>query len=480
MKRYYLSLLTALFVLSVSAQTKEFTILATNDMHAAVEKFPRFAAIIDSVRELHPNLLLLSGGDNRTGNPINDMYPVTGYPMVALMNSVGFDLSAIGNHEFDSKIDGLRELINLSNFRYVCANMYPNDTLRLHIEPYKFFERDGIRFCILGLIQVNRNGIPDAHPDAMRGITFRYPNDVAPEYKWLRDRCDVLILLTHNGYEADIELAKVFPEADLIVGGHTHTALHGNHLHSGVLITQAGKKLAYVTEIKLKLQDGKVIDKQAHLIPIDNSPRIDQKVKALVDKFSDNPVLNRVLTQVPNGFSDKQELGCLMADAQRAAAGADIAVQNCGGVRYETLPKGGITVGDVFRLDPFGNDLMVFNLTGAEVKELLKAICRADDYGPAYVSGITYQIDLGRTNREVKGIKVRGEKGGKFDEKRTYKVALNSYVSSVADYKRADKEGTNLHMKSADAIIKYLEQRPTIDYKGAVRRTYTGGEDMEK
>ena len=139
-----------------------------------------------------------------------------------------------------------------------------------------------------------------------------------------------------------------------------------------------------------------------------------------------------------------------------------------------------MTVGDVLRLDPFGNEMMIFNLTGAEVKELLKAICRADDYGPAYVSGITYQIDLGRTNREVKAIKVRNEKGGKFDEKRTYKVAVNSYVASVADYKRGDKDGTHLHVKSADEIMKYLEQHPSIDYKGAVRRTYTGGEDMEK
>ena len=70
--------------------------------------------------------------------------------------------------------------------------------------------------------------------------------------------------------------------------------------------------------------------------------------------------------------------------------------------------------------------------------------------------------------------------GGKFDEKRTYKVAVNSYVASVADYKRGDKDGTRLHVKSVDEIMKYLEQHPSIDYKGAVRRTYTGGEDMEK
>ena len=478
MKRFYLSLLAAV-ALTASAQTKEITILSVNDIHAAIERFPQFAALVDSARQVHPDLLLLSGGDNRTGNPLNDMYPVTSYPMVALMNSVRFDLSAVGNHEFDSKPAGLREVINLANFRHVCANMYPADTLRMHVEPYKMFERNGVRIGILGLIQVNSQGIPDAHPLAVKGITFRPPEEVAREYAWLRERCDVLILLTHNGYEADIQLAKAFPEADVIIGGHSHTAVHGSKIHSGVLVTQAERWLKYVTEVTLKLQDGKVIDKQARLINVTDFPRKDEKVQALVDEFSRNETLTRVVTRADDDFMCKQELGCMMADAQRAAAEADIAVQNNGGVRFESLPKGNITVNDIYRLDPFGNELIVYNLTGEEVKRLLAAICRADDYGPAFVSGIQYKIALGKDNKEVKKVEVKMPDGSKFDEKRTYKVVVNSYVASVSNYEKAD-EGQNLFVTSADEMIKYLEKQPSVNYRNVVRMTYTGGENIEK
>ena len=76
-------------------------ILAVNDMHATLENMPRLAAIADSLRNLYPSLLVLSAGDNRTGNPFNDMYKPSGYPMVALMNQIGFNASAVGNHDFD-------------------------------------------------------------------------------------------------------------------------------------------------------------------------------------------------------------------------------------------------------------------------------------------------------------------------------------------------------------------------------------------
>ena len=168
-----------------------------------------------------------------------------------------------------------------------------------------------------------------------------------------------------------------------------------------------------------------------------------------------------------------------MADAQRAAAEADIAVQNNGGVRFESLPKGNITVNDIYRLDPFGNELIVYNLTGEEVKRLLAAICRADDYGPAFVSGIQYKIALGKDNKEVKKVEVKMPDGSKFDEKRTYKVVVNSYVASVSNYEKAD-EGQNLFVTSADEMIKYLEKQPSVNYRNVVRMTYTGGENIEK
>ncbi len=108
MKKFFLSSLLMLAMLTVSAQERqELHILSINDPHAAIEQFPRLGYVADSLRALYPDLLILSAGDNRSGDPINDMFEIPAYPMVALMNQVGFHATAVGNHEFDSNQYGL-------------------------------------------------------------------------------------------------------------------------------------------------------------------------------------------------------------------------------------------------------------------------------------------------------------------------------------------------------------------------------------
>ena len=119
------------------AANKQITILAVNDMHAAVDNFPRFAFMVDSLRGLYPDLLLVSAGDNQTGNPVNDQYPEKGLPMIELMNALSFDLSAIGNHEFDSSAEGLSNLLGKANFDFICANVMVPSIEKFPIKPYK-------------------------------------------------------------------------------------------------------------------------------------------------------------------------------------------------------------------------------------------------------------------------------------------------------------------------------------------------------
>lgn len=330
MKRLLFLFFAVLHTIHVAAQTKEITILAVNDMHASIERFPQFAALVDSLRTLYPDMLLFSGGDNRTGNPVNDMHEEPGYPVVALMNKVGFNLSAIGNHEFDSGIPAFRNLINLSDFRYVCANILAPDTMRLHIEPYRFFEISGVRIGVLGAIQQGINGLPDAHPDKMKGLAF-YPSAKAvDQYRWLRDQCDVFILLAHEGYKESVTLAENNPDLDLLISAHSHTRVDGGELHNGVLLTQAGSHLKYATQITIQVTDGVVTKKEAKLLDISSVSGKDSTIQAMVDDFSNNETLQRVLTQALNDFNSIEELGSLMTDAIRIETKADIAVQNPG------------------------------------------------------------------------------------------------------------------------------------------------------
>lgn len=466
MKRFLILCLTIVITWTVAAQTKEITILAVNDMHASIDRFPQFAALVDSMRRIYPDLLLLSAGDNRTGNPVNDMHPQPSYPMTALMNRVGFNLSAVGNHEFDGKVAGFRDVVNQSVFRYVCANMQVHDSMRLHIEPYKIFDVGGVRVGILGLLQQGVNGLPDTHPANVENITFRSPLQTAGQYNWLRHQCDVFVLLSHDGYDESAELANQYPDADILISGHSHTRVEGTELHNNVLLTQSESHLKYVTHITVRLTDGEITHREACLLDVDDLPK-DETIQAMVDDFNNNESLQRVLTQAINDFGCYEELGYLMADALRMEAGADIAFQNPGGVRIGSYPKGPVTVHTVYQLDPFGNEVIQFDLTGEEVLRLIEAAYYADNNDASYVSGIRYDMALDKQGK-VKKVQVSMEDGSRFNPKRNYKVVMNSYLAAICQYEKTDS-GQSLFRTAADYTIDYLEKQPAIDYQG-VRR----------
>ena len=139
-------------------------VLSVNDMHSAVDLMPQFAALADSLRGVYPDLLVFSAGDNRTGNPINDQYDPVSYPMIALMNKVGFDLCTVGNHEFDGGIPALQRNIEDARFPYLCANIMVPETVRLDVKPFEILTCQGLKVAVVGVVEVRANGIPGAHP----------------------------------------------------------------------------------------------------------------------------------------------------------------------------------------------------------------------------------------------------------------------------------------------------------------------------
>ena len=200
MRKTFIVLLVMLAGLTTAAQQRrELHILSANDMHAAIDKFPRLGYIADSLRALYPDLLILSGGDNRSGDPINDMFEVPAYPMVALMNQVGFHATVVGNHEFDSNQYGLARLIDLSTFPTLCANMEPDPKFKMHVKPYQLFDCGGIRVGVLGITALGSMGTPESHPARMTDIKFMDPLETIKKYEFLRGQCDVVLLLSHLG-----------------------------------------------------------------------------------------------------------------------------------------------------------------------------------------------------------------------------------------------------------------------------------------
>ena len=469
MKKLSLMWLVLMLAVSVYAEKKEIHILAANDMHAQIEVFPQFAALADSLRTIDPSLLIFSAGDNRTGNPINDKYILPAYPMVALMNQVGFNGSALGNHEFD--VHSLKRLIGLSNFRYICANAFPSDSSGIKLVPYQVFDVEGLRVGVIGAIQLSPNGIPSTHPDNLEGLSFKPAEEIMPQYEWLSKQCDATILLSHLGYPDDIKIAEKFPWLDLIIGGHTHTQLKGDEVKNGVLITQNRNKLHRVTYTTLTVEDGKVVDKKAEYIDVRKYPKTVKVVEEMIRFYNDNPTLRKVLAIADTPFENKEELGCMICDAFMAETESEIAIENPGGVRIETLPQGDITVRDVLEMDPFDNHAVVLTLTGEEIARMMLSYCHNTLHSFPYVGGMTCEITLEKDFPEkINSIKLMTLDGKKLNMKKKYKVVTNNYIPATSEVPKGVAHTLNL--ETSDIIMSFLEKKEIVNYQG-VRRLKT-------
>lgn len=471
MKKLLSILAAGLVAVSAFAQTQEVHIVSINDMHAKIGAFPQFAAIVDSLRAEYPGLLVFSAGDNRTGDPLNDMYEIPAYPMVALMNQVGFDATTLGNHEFDSGAKNLSRLIGLSNFSYLCCNVFLDPEGKLFTRPTQVFDVNGVKVGVVGVVEICENGLPDCHPDNCKGLRFTPVLETVQQYSALRDECDVVILLSHIGYDADVAITADLPWVDLIIGGHSHTQIEGGEMHNGILVTQDVNKLARVTHITLTLENGVLTDKKAELIEVSTYPKENPIVREMVNYFSDNPAFKRVLCEVTAPITRSRELGSMMADAFRDGSGADIAFINAGGVRYDSFPAGPFTVNDALSLDPFGNDCVELTLSGKELKDMLIACTHVDHYGFPDVSGIrcTVYLKEGDVTHPLR-VDIVTPDGKKLDPKKMYKVVTNSYVVAVSDSEHKDP-GHSINRQSAQLVMDYLEKQGKINYTGDVRTT---------
>jgi len=445
----------------VSDET-ELVILSVNDMHANIDMFPKFATMVDSLRAIYPDMLLFSAGDNRTGNPINDQYDPVNYPMIELMNQLGFDFSVLGNHEWDANIENLHNDIERANFPILCANVFIPDSVGLDIKPFAAFEQQGVKTTVIGMIEIRHDGIPGTHPNNLKKVSFKNAKEVLPEYQYLRNQNDVVILLSHCGFEDDLELAQANPWLDAIIGGHSHTLIEHPSETNGVLITQSGSHLKYATLVKIKVKDHKVIGKEAIVLDVNKVSKEKPEIKQLVNEFNDAPALNEPIAIAKTKFETPEELGCMMTDAFCEMSGADFAFQNTGGVRITHLNKGPITVKDVYRIDPFNNDVVVYQMTGEQVKKFILDSYRKNGGHPSYVSGMTYKVsDDGRS------VWVNMDRAN-FSTKKVYKVAFNSYMASTVKIESVD-EGRSMFMTSEEMIIEFLRKHKEVDYQGIVR-----------
>ena len=447
---------------------EQVIILHTNDMHSKIDNMAKLAYLADSLRSRHPDVYLVASGDNFTGNPVVDMIPDVGYPMIDLMNRCGFAVSALGNHEFDMGQEFLNKRMAQAGFPFICCNLDASGAVMKPIAPWFLLKtRSGLEIPFLGIIQLDENGLPSSHPSKMEGIKFYNGILKAGEFIGLKEQYGMLIGLTHLGVEDDVNLARANPQIDLILGGHSHTLIEKPMVENRVTILQAGSNLKYVGKTTLDIQNGKIIRISDTLIAFNSLKKENPEIRKLIDGYNKNEEFEKIIGSASQPLDGVDEIGSLMADAMRETCQTDMAIQNRGGIRIHNISSGKITLNDLYKLDPFNNQVTVFQLTPDEIGSLLCYGYRLEKGIDLQVSGMTYQIrDNG--NFQCDSVMISGPDGKPLDPGKRYSVAMSNYIGVTYKFDHIFP-GTDDRYTTAECLIAYLKNHPAIDYSGVKR-----------
>ena len=235
MKKFVLIFAALLAVSFAGAQ--DLTILHMNDTHSHIDPqrsgdyigrggVIEQAAFIDSVRiaDGKRNVLLMHAGD--FGQGTSYFTELGGNIEIEVLNSLGFDVVCLGNHEFDNGIEELARRLNNLKAEVVCASYdFSSSPLGGIVKPFTILKKAGKKIGVIGLLTDIRSVVDKGIADDFKYIE---PASVVNEYADLlknEKKCDLVICLSHLGYVEDKELAASVRNVDIIVGGHSHTLL---------------------------------------------------------------------------------------------------------------------------------------------------------------------------------------------------------------------------------------------------------------
>ncbi|MFD1779585.1 5'-nucleotidase C-terminal domain-containing protein [Fredinandcohnia salidurans] len=463
------------------------TVLHTNDTHAALDKMPKTVTVVKDERAKNPNALLLHAGDAFTGTLYFNEF--LGKADLAMMNLMGFDAMTFGNHEFDlgSLSEGHQKLVEFikgAKFPFVSANVdfskdakfngIFNDSIASEIDNGQIYngiikEVNGEKVGIFGLTTEETADI--SSPGTIAFENYLKEAEKAVE-AFKAEGVNKIIALTHIGYDDnaavdnDLILAEKVEGIDVIVGGHSHTALDVPSVvakdDTPTVIVQTGNANSNLGVLDVVFDEkGVVIEHAGELISIGDQEADSEAAevlapyKAQVDKVAQeeigvstpielaNPRTNGDNTK-PSVRKNETILGNLITDGMllkaREFTGKNVvmALQNGGGIRA-AINEGPITVGEVITVLPFGNTLATMEITGAELKEAFEISVSkypGENGGFLHVAGGKVEFDSSKPAGErVVAVYIEDAKGNlvAVDDNATYTIATNAFTAKGGD-----------------------------------------------
>ncbi len=435
----------------VAAQPRTLTILHTNDMHAAfmpheatwrkespkplVGGFKELEFTVDSIRKVKSTVLLLDAGDVMTGSPISDhLYNgAEGGALFEMMNRIGYDAWAIGNHDFDISQENLMKLTKIAKFPTLSANLVnTNGGFPVNNRDYVILNRGGLRIGVFGLMTQGLYGL--VNPNNLVGIRVLSPVETARRIvEKIDPATDLIIAITHQGVAEDSALAANVRGLDVIVGGHSHTRLTTPKLVNDVIIVQAGTRCENLGELEITVENDRVIRHSGKLLPLwANTRRPQTSLAAFVDSMQAEieKEYSTVIARLEVDWirsRGESNVGHFITDAQRRAAHAQVAFMNAGGIRAN-VAAGPLTKLELFEVLPFRNVLTTFQLSGKQLREvLLHTLNTGED---VLFSGIRATVQ--KQPDGTWSVQEMSVDGKPLDEDRTYICAASDFMVAQA------------------------------------------------
>ena len=452
---------------------KDIIVLYVNDVHCGIDDnlgYQDLVTVKNAYERLGHKVLLVDNGDAIQGDIVGTLSK--GEAIINIMNEAGFDVAVPGNHEFDYGMERFLELTGKAKFPYVSCNFMDKDGKPV-FDAYKIKEVSGVKIAFVGICT----------PKTITSSTPKYFMNDAGEYIYSfcqdengeklyaavqsavdaarADGAQYVFALAHLGTEDDCapwtstDVILNTTGIDAVLDGHSHSVWQEERIKNKegkeVILTSTGTKLANIGVLTLSnagiIRTGLVDDKGETA-----------SVKATIDevKAQNEELVNTVVAHTDVDLtvmdpktgermvrSNETNLGDLCADAYRAMSGADIAFVNGGGVRV-SIPAGDITYGDIIKVHPFGNQMCVIEVTGAEILDALEmsaAKVPAEYGGFLQVSGLKYTIDTKVESTVVTDdskifVEVAGDRRVKdvfvgdepIDPEKTYTLASHDYM----------------------------------------------------
>lgn len=472
-------------------------VVHTNDVHGRIEEgtdgslgYAKLSTLLKMGRSVTDNILVLDAGDVLHGTNLANVFE--GESVGVLLNMLGYDAVAPGNHDFNYGADRLIELGALSDSmggtKILAANILDQNG-NLVFQPYQVYDYNGFKVVVIGLTTPDTK--TKSHPRNTEGLTFwddSYVSYAQQAVDLAHEIGDYVIVLGHIGLDADGSgltsdmICSAVDGIDLFVDGHSHTVLENGTEVNGTLIVSTGQYLNNVGLVEIQVSDGAVQGESAMLIPageiIDPSTSAlaqslgityvadDPEVIAYIDQLNAEleQRFSEVVANIPVDLDGEREhvrtrvtnLSRLICEAMTAETGADFTIINGGGIRA-SIAAGEVTLGDINNVLPFTNTVAVCEITGDQVYEALEYGYSMAPESNAAFSQSDLKVVYSRFDEPGSRIRrVLLPDGTPLDRNATYTVATNDFMAAGGDgytmFGRVVQEGRQLNEVFADYL----------------------------